>query len=164
MIQQQNNSGLRLENLGSVILRYGLAIILIWVGFLKFSSYEAEAVHGLALSSPFLSWLVHLMTQQNFSNLLGVIEIILGILIAIKPVSPKASSVGSIGAIFVFLLTLTFVLSTPGVWQAGLGFPYLSGLPGQFLAKDLLFLGAAIYTAGDAIRASKNANLYNATI
>jgi uncharacterized membrane protein YkgB len=39
------------------------------------------------------------------------------------------------------------------VWQPGYGFPFLSGA-GQFLVKDLLFLGAAIFTAGDALSAA----------
>jgi len=56
--------------------------------------------------------------------------------------SPRAF--GSIGAIVVFLTTLTFLLTTPGVWQPGYGFPSLSPRPGQFIAKDLLFLDAAL--------------------
>jgi uncharacterized membrane protein YkgB len=39
-----------------------------------------------------------------------------------------------------FLTTLSFMLSTPRVWQPGYGFPFLSGA-GQFLVKDLLLLG-----------------------
>ncbi len=54
-----------------------------------------------------------------------------------------------------FLITMTFVLSTPGVWQPGYGFPFPSPFPGQFLAKDLLFLGASIWTAGEALGAAR---------
>jgi uncharacterized membrane protein YkgB len=39
------------------------------------------------------------------------------------------------------------------VWQPGYGFPFLSGA-GQFLIKDLIFLGAAIWTAGDSLEAA----------
>jgi uncharacterized membrane protein YkgB len=60
------------------------------------------------------------------------------------------------GVIFMALITLSFLLTTPGVWQPEYGFPYLSPMPGQFLAKDLLLLGAAIYTAGEALVASLN--------
>jgi|GEM_PF-5571065 len=55
------------------------------------------------------------------------------------------------GAIIMFLITLTFVLTTPGVWQPGYGFPFPSPMPGQFLLKDLMLLGAAIWTAGEAL-------------
>ncbi|MDQ2747707.1 MAG: DUF417 family protein, partial [Acidobacteriota bacterium] len=59
------------------------------------------------------------------------------------------------GAIVMFLTTLSFLLTTPGVWQPGYGFPFASPSPGQFLAKDLLLLGAAVWTAGESLRATK---------
>ena len=87
--------------------------------------------------------------------LIGVTEIILGLLIATRPFAPFVSAIGSIGAIIMFLITLTFVFTTPGVWQPGYGFPFPSPMPGQFLAKDILLLGAAIWTAGEAWRAAR---------
>jgi uncharacterized membrane protein YkgB len=51
-----------------------------------------------------------------------------------------------------FLTTLSFVITTPGVWQAGYGFPALSASPGQFLVKDVVLLGAAISTLVDSLR------------
>jgi reactive chlorine resistance protein C len=57
------------------------------------------------------------------------------------------------GAILVFLTTLSFLLTTPGAWQPDLRFPFLSGA-GQFLVKDLNFLGAAVWTAGDSLDAA----------
>jgi uncharacterized membrane protein YkgB len=38
------------------------------------------------------------------------------------------------------------------VWQAGYGFPALAGFPGQFLVKDVVLLGAAIWTLADSLR------------
>ncbi len=151
-----NDNGIKLERLGTGVLRYGLVIVLVWVGLLKFTAYEAEGVKGLASNSPLLSWAYNIMSVQSFSIVLGVIEITLAILIAVRPFAPKVSAIGSIGAIIMFLITLTFLLSTPGVWQPGYGFPSLSPNPGQFLAKDILLLGAAIYTAGEALKASNN--------
>ena len=149
----QNDKGVKLERLGTDVLRYGLVIVLLWVGMLKFTSYEAEGIKGLVANSPLLSWVYGVMSVQSFSNVLGVIEIVLGILIATRKFSAKASAMGSIGAIIMFIITITFVLSTPGVWQSGYGFPFLSPMPGQFLAKDILLLGSAIYTAGEALMA-----------
>lgn len=65
------------------------------------------------------------------------------------------SAIGSLGAIVMFLITLTLLLTTPGVWQPGYGFPAVSAMPGQFLAKDLVLLGAAMWTAGEALRAAR---------
>ncbi len=145
----------RLESMGAIIIRYGLVVVLLWVGLLKFTAYEAEGIKPLVENSPLLSWVYSLMSVQGFSMLLGIIEIILGLLIACRSFSPKASAIGSIGAIFMFLITLSFLLSTPGVWQPGYGFPFLSPMPGQFIAKDLLLLGAALWTAGDALTAAE---------
>ncbi len=147
----QTNSGLKLQVLGASLLRYTLVIILLWVGCLKFTSYEAEGIKGLVSNSPLLSWAYKIMSVQMFSQVLGVIEIILGVLIAIKAYAPKASYYGSLGAIIMFVITLSFLLTTPGILQPGYSFPALSPMPGQFIAKDLLLLSAAIFTAGDAL-------------
>ena len=150
----ENNLGLTLENVGANVIRYGLVIILLSVGALKFTAYEAEGIQGLVANSPLMSWAYSLFSVRTFSSLLGVIEIVLGLLIATRPFAPKVSAIGSIGSIFMFLITLSFLLTTPGVWQAGYGFPFPSPMPGQFLVKDIMLLGAAIWTAGEALRAA----------
>ncbi|MEO7444582.1 MAG: DUF417 family protein [Ferruginibacter sp.] len=150
----RNTRGEKLERLGTDILRYGLVLILLWVGFLKFSAYEAEGIKPLVENSPLLSWVYNVISVQGFAKVLGVIEIILAILIATRQFSPKLSAIGSIGAIIMALITLSFLITTPGAWQPEYGFPYLSPMPGQFIAKDFLLLGTAIYTAGEALVAS----------
>jgi len=52
-----------------------------------------------------------------------------------------------------FFTTLSFLFSTPGVIESSLGFPALSAVPGQFLIKDVVLLGAALWTTGEALRA-----------
>ncbi len=151
--------GQKLENIGATVIRYGLVAVLLWVGLLKFTAYEAEGIQGLVANSPLMSWAYSVMSVRAFSAVLGIIEITLGILIALRPVAPRLSAFGSIGAIVMFLTTLTFLLTTPGVWQPGYGFPSLSPMPGQFIAKDLLFLGAALWTAGEALRAANRGDL-----
>ncbi len=91
--------------------------------------------------------------------LLGIVEISLAILIATRPITPRLSGIGSLGAIVMFLIALSFLLTTPGVWQPGYGVPALSPSPGQFLAKDLVLLGAAIWAAGEALRAGRTYDL-----
>ena len=62
---------------------------------------------------------------------------------------------GGCGAIIMFCLTLTFLLTTPGVWEPGYGFPFLSAMPGQFIAKDLALLAISIWITGEALRAAR---------
>lgn len=99
--------GLTLESVGAKIIRYGLVIVLLWVGALKFTAYEAEGIQGLVANSPLISWLYSVTSVRGASMLIGAIEIILGLLIATRSVAPKVSAIGSIGAIIMFLLTLT---------------------------------------------------------
>jgi reactive chlorine resistance protein C len=95
-----------------------------------------------------------LLSLQPVSNLIGAIEITVAVLIALRPVSPKASFLGSLGAIIIFLLTTSFLFSTPGAVQFHHGLAIL-GDAGQFLIKDLVLLGASFWTAAEALRATK---------
>jgi reactive chlorine resistance protein C len=147
------STGRTLENIGANILRYGLVIILVWIGALKFAAYEAEGVQGLIANSPLMAWGYNLMSTQGYARLIGVSEIIFAVLMAVRPFAPKTSAIGSLGASFMFVITLSFMLTTPGVWQEGYGFPFLSG-GGGFLVKDLVLLGAAVWTAGEALQAT----------
>ena len=122
-----NDTNDTLERVGVFALRYGLVLIFIWFGILKFTAYEAEGIAPFAMNSPFLSWAYKLLGQQGFAMALGLIELAVGILIALRAFSPKLSAAGSIGSIITFAITLTLLLSTPGVWQEGYGFPFLSG-------------------------------------
>jgi uncharacterized membrane protein YkgB len=93
----------------------------------------------------------HILSVRQFSNGLGVVEVGIAVLIALRPWSRKASAIGSAVAVLMFLTTLSFLFSTPG-WEPSLGgFPALSALPGQFLLKDVVLLGAAIWSLGDAL-------------
>lgn len=156
--------GRTLQGIGEKMLRYGLVIILLWVGALKFTAYEAEGIQGLVANSPFMSWAYSVFSVRTFAMLLGVVEIVLGLMIAMRPFAPVVSAVGSIGAIVMFLITLSFVFTTPGVWQPGYGFPFPSPMPGQFLAKDILLLGTAIWTAGEALRATRRREVASSRI
>ena len=141
-----------IDKVSALILRYSLVVVVFWIGCLKFTAYESKGVFNHASHSPLLAWAYHILDVRNFSRGLGVVEVATALLIAAGPVWPKLSIVGSLAGIGMFLTTLSFVVTTPGVWQAGYGFPALSGFPGQFLIKDVLLLGAAIWTLADSLR------------
>ena len=141
-----------LNRLGIEILRYGLVIVLLWIGGMKFTGYEAAGIAPFETHSPLMNWLYVLLGQRHISDLLGVIEITLGIGIALRYVTPRISGIASLLSVGMFLTTLSFVVTTPG-WEPTLGFPALSALPGQFLLKDIVLLGASVFTAGEAFSA-----------
>jgi uncharacterized membrane protein YkgB len=139
---------------GEFLIRYGLVIVLGWIGAMKFTAYEAEGIKTLVETSPFMSWMYKVFSIQATSNIIGVAEIIAAVLIAIRPLSAKLSAVGSVLAVCTFLATLTFLFSLPG-WEKSLGgFPALSG-SGGFLLKDIVLLGAALFTLGDSLARKK---------
>lgn len=58
-----------------------------------------------ASDSPLLSWAYDVLSVRWVSMLLGMVEIALAILIATRPVLPRLSAIGSVGAIVMFLIT-----------------------------------------------------------
>src|SRR5215213_4282936 len=142
------------EKLGSFFIRYGLVLVLGWIGAMKFTAYEAEGIKALVETSPFMGWMYKVFSLQATSNVIGVAELIGALLIAIRPLSARLSAIGSVLAVFTFLTTLTFLFSLPG-WEKSLGgFPALSG-SGGFLLKDVVLLGAAFFTLGDSLARKK---------
>ncbi len=144
-----------LNHLGHYFSRYALAVILLWIGALKFTAYESAGIEPLLAHSPLFAWALKSFGLQMLSNLIGTAEIVVGLLIASRKFAPMASAVGGIGAIVMFLSTLTFLFSTPGIWQKGYGFPFPSPMPGQFITKDLLFLGVSIWLTAESLRAAR---------
>jgi uncharacterized membrane protein YkgB len=140
---------------GRQLVRYGLVVVIAWIGALKYSAYEAAAIHPLIANSPLMSWLDNILSVRALATTLGTLEIIAALLIALRFLSPRWSAIGSAMAILLFLGTLSFLFTTPGVTAAG-GFPVLSVLPGQFLLKDLVLLGASLWTLGDSLAAMKS--------
>jgi reactive chlorine resistance protein C len=139
---------------GRLFVRYALVVVIAWIGALKYSAYEAAGIRPLIANSPIMSWLYNILSVRTFAAVLGSLEIVAALLIALRFVAPRLSALGSAMGILLFLGTLSFLFTTPGVTAAG-GFPVLSGLPGQFLLKDLVLLGAALWTLGDSLGAAK---------
>ena len=134
-----------------IAMRYGLVVVLLWIGGMKFTTYEAEGIKGFVANSPLMSWAYSLLSVQSFSAMLGITEVLIALLIAARPLSARAAAVGSTLAIGMFLTTLSFLLTMPGVWEMSAGgFPALSVVPGQFLLKDLVLFGVSLWSFVEA--------------
>jgi uncharacterized membrane protein YkgB len=75
----------RLQFIGMHVIRYGLVLVLLWIGGMKFTAYEAEGIRPLVVNSALMGWVYNLMSVTAFSSLLGVVEIVIGVLIALRP-------------------------------------------------------------------------------
>jgi reactive chlorine resistance protein C len=130
---------------GLATLRYGLAFLLLAWGAAKFTAAEAEAIRPLVAHSPFLAWLYPLLGVRGASDLLGVFEVAAALLIVSRRWQPRASAIGSLLASGMFVVTLSFLFTTPDVFAP-------SSPWGGFLMKDLILLGAALFTSSEALR------------
>ena len=170
----------RLDRVAMAMLRAALVIVLVWIGGLKFVNYEADSIVPLVANSPIMRFLykqpaeyrTHMNKegelnpqhrawhQENgtytFSHGLGTVIIGIGLLIALYPVKPELSALGSILLICMSCTTLSFLITTPEAWVPALGdanhgFPYLSGA-GRLIVKDLIMLAAAVVTMTDSAK------------
>ncbi len=128
-----------------VLLRIALVIVFLWFGCMKFTHYEATGNAGLIANSPFMSWMNTAFGIQGASDVIGVIELTTASMLFLGAFVPLASAVGAAMSCCTFAITLTFFVTTPGVFEPSLGgFPAISALPGQFLLKDIVLLAASI--------------------
>ena len=170
-----------LDRLGITLLRVGLAIVLVWIGALKFADYEADSIVPLVANSPLMRFVYHhpapeyraYMNKEGelvpahhtwqvtngtyvVSHVLGVVIVALGLMIATHRFLPQIAAVGSAIVILMACTTLSFLVSTPEAWVPAVGntahgFPFLSGV-GRLIVKDAIMFGAAVTTMADSAK------------
>lgn len=190
------NYAARLENMGIHISRWALVIVLVWIGALKAFRYEANGIVPFVANSPAMNFFYNHEAPEykkhmnkegelkpeniawheanntyGFSYGLGALIVLIGLLIALYPVAPGISAVGSFLAAGMSLITLSFLITTPETWVPRLGdehygFPYLSAA-GRLVIKDVIMLGTSIATMAHAakihLRKNKPGRLYRKT-
>jgi uncharacterized membrane protein YkgB len=137
----------RLSGLGRGVLRYGLVALLLLWGGMKFTAFEAEGIRPLIEHHPLMSWMYPAFGVRGASALIGVVELAAAALMSTRAFRPKLSAIGSLLATATFLVTLSFLFTTPGAFAPDNPF-------GGFLMKDLILLGAAVATAAEALAAA----------
>lgn len=175
----------RLDKLGIHLIRVGVAIIFIWIGALKFLPYEADSITPFVANSPVMSFFYnhpheykeHLTHEGQldpakrewqvsnntyaFSDGLGSVEILIGLLVLSYAFSKRLGMVGSVLAFLTPIVTLSFLITTPEAWvsslgDANFGFPFLSG-GGRLVLKDVLMLAGGVVMIADSARQLLNA-------
>lgn len=169
-----------LDRLGIHLVRIGVAIIFIWIGALKFVPYEADSITPFVANSPVMSFFYEHPTEYKehlthegqldpvkrewqvanhtyaFSDGLGTVEILIGLLVLSYAFSRRLGMVGSVLAFLTPIVTLSFLITTPEAWVSSLGdahfgFPYLSG-GGRLVLKDVLMLAGGVLMIADSAR------------
>jgi len=177
----------KLQNTGIHFTRVAIVVVLLWIGGLKVFNYEAVGIVPFVANSPTMNFFYKYeqpaykkyMNKEGeykaeniawhkenntyiFSYGLGAVIVLIGVMIALYPVLPAVSAVGSFLAFIMSLVTLSFLVTTPETWvlplgDTNVGFPYLSAA-GRLVIKDLIMLGAAVVTMAQA--ANKHLQYY----
>lgn len=125
------------------LLNYSsVALVLFWIGAMKFFSFEANGIIRLIENSPFMSWMYFLWDVQTTSNLIGLFDISFAILMGFSLYFrwrlPALISILACGS--VFFITQTFLFTTPNTFLKSTLFDRF----GQFVLKDLWFVSNLI--------------------
>lgn len=145
-----------IQSISENFIRYALVIVFLWFGALKFTAYEANAIAGLAINSPMLAWLHNYLGVQGFSNLIGFVEISAALLLMANHYRAVLGVIGGLMASLTFLVTLSFMFTTPGIVEVNAGgFPIISVMPGQFLFKDLVLLAVSVWLTATSLQSIK---------
>ncbi|HEY2049269.1 MAG TPA: reactive chlorine resistance membrane protein RclC [Caulobacteraceae bacterium] len=177
----------RAEDVGVAAMKIAIAIVFLWIGFLKFQPYEADSITVFVANSPFMSFFYnhpheyaqHLtregvlipaqrawQTANNtygFSRGLGTLEMAIGFTTLAGLVSRRVGMVGAVLSFLTPFVTLSFLITTPEAWVSALGdaqhgFPYLSGA-GRLVIKDVCILAGAWLIMVDTARKLRTDNL-----
>ena len=121
-----------------------MAMVLFWIGGVKFFEYEAKAIEGLLVNSPLMSWLYDVFSLQGASNAIGSYDIAFALLLALGMVlgNKKIMWTAGIACGAVFGMTQTFLI-TSGGFDAN---TVINGL-GQFVIKDLWYIANLVVIA-----------------
>ena len=128
-----------LQRTGAGILRWSLVFLLMFFGALKWTPAEAQGIAPFISHSPFLRWVTVGFGPQSASEVIGMFELITGLLLAAGQWAPRLGFIGGVLGIAMFVTTLSFLVTTPNLGD-GVG----------FLLKDFTLLGAATWLAGEA--------------
>jgi uncharacterized membrane protein YkgB len=132
-IDKENRTG----RIGYYISLFGTALILLWIGIFKFTPTEANGIKNL-IENHFLTFFVYdIASVQTVSNAIGAIEIIIALLLLFSVKFASLRKYAAIGMIVTFLITLSYLFTTPGIWKIVDGVP----ITDFFILKDLLLLG-----------------------
>jgi uncharacterized membrane protein YkgB len=132
------------RNLPFLVTSFGMIVMLLWAGAYKMTVPGAEGIIPLVSNSPFIWWHFKLFGPYVGSDIIGITEITAALLFIAGYLRPKAGIVGGFVTTFMFFITSTMLITTPGAIIAVHGMKYMSFL-GLFLYKDVISLGASFY-------------------
>jgi uncharacterized membrane protein YkgB len=114
--------------------------VLLWIGIFKFTPGEAAAIKSYVSHSFLMNWMYSLFSVQTVSNIIGIYEIVTGVLLIASFWSRKIGFIAGVLTLIIFVTTLSFLITTPGIWKIREGVPVTD----FFVVKDLAYLAIAL--------------------
>ena len=139
-VANKNSRSYVISSAGYYISLFGSFLILLWVGIFKFTPTEAQAIKPLIENHPMTSWMYDVIRVQTVSNIIGVIEIIVALLLLLTLKFEKLKKYAGVSMCVIFLMTLSYLFTTPNIWSIIDGVPHTD----FFILKDLMYLGFAV--------------------
>ncbi|WP_134088529.1 DUF417 family protein [Olivibacter sp. XZL3] len=139
--------------IGFYVSLFGAVLILLWIGALKFTLAEAQAIKPYIEHHPFSGWMYRAFSIQTVSNIVGMVEIIVAVLVLISLKVPSIKRYAGIGVCIIFSVTLSFLFTTPNIWRTVEWMPVTD----FFILKDILLLGFGI-TLLETAKTNRHAN------
>lgn len=115
-----------------------VAMVLLWIGGMKFFEFEANAIVGLVETSPFMSWLYDVFSVQGASNMIGGFDVFFALVLGagIYTKNKPIIIASGLACLSVFLMTQTFLFTVPDTLNSAT----IVNRLGQFVIKDLWFI------------------------
>ncbi|HEY4417716.1 MAG TPA: DUF417 family protein [Verrucomicrobiae bacterium] len=171
----------KMDKLGVAVTRFGLIIVLMWIGGLKICRFEAQSIAPFVANSPLMSFFYadpgNYKSHMNpegaavpaniewheknrtfiFADCLGAVIVLYALLLCFHPWRPEIAALGGFLVFTMSCATLSFLITTPECWVPALGdpdhgFPFLSGA-GRLVIKDAIMMGAALVVMADSAKA-----------
>ncbi|CAM2900320.1 DUF417 family protein [Pseudoalteromonas distincta] len=122
-----------------------VAMVLLWIGGMKFYEFEAKGIVSLVETSPFMSWLYTVFSVQGASNVIGGFDVLFAVLLGLGLFlnNKKLIIVSGLACLSVFLMTQTFLITANGAFSSSTLLERL----GQFVIKDLWYVGNLVVIA-----------------
>lgn len=124
------------------IARALFAVVFLLFGIGKFNVDDAVELAGVVHFHPALNIALEGLGPVGFANMLGVVEVIIGLLLLAGIGSARVGLVGALLATGTFVVTCSLILFVP-VFRESVGFPF-GNFTGLFLFKDLGLLACAL--------------------
>lgn len=137
---------------GYYISLFGTALLLLWIGTFKFTPTEAKAIEPLVKHHFLTFWAYEVFSVQMVSNLIGMIEIVMAVGLLLMPKLPFLRRYVGLAMTGMFLITLSYLFTTPKMWQVVDGIP----ITDFFILKDLPLLGLGITLLGNSEKNNAN--------